>query len=213
MALSGGNCSQSLADRHPGNIRHARWLTTRNHILRTYIGTKKPTKAFLMLATYIVKVYAPVWFAIKTKPHCIRSPAHLFKLVSLSRALDVKVRNIIDPIIQRNAFFAHPENLLLGMLADNRPKIRNLAVKRILDCRKSRLTTGRVRKFFVPELKFSAKSYEDLIDWKNIKTELPLTRSFSEEKLRSIAKSNEICEEFKLPCHTQAVERHVKVNV
>ena len=31
---------------------------------------------------------------------------------------------MVDPVIQRNSYFAHPENLLLSMMTDDRPDIR-----------------------------------------------------------------------------------------
>jgi len=34
--------------------------------------------------------------------------------------------------IQRNAFFAHPENILLGMLSDDDENVQRLAVNKIL---------------------------------------------------------------------------------
>ena len=34
--------SKDLGKRSPGNLNHARWLTTANHILRLYISTAHP---------------------------------------------------------------------------------------------------------------------------------------------------------------------------
>lgn len=42
LAISKGNVPESLVEMAPGNISHARWFTTANHILRTYIGTENP---------------------------------------------------------------------------------------------------------------------------------------------------------------------------
>ncbi|KAK0066895.1 hypothetical protein Bpfe_003630 [Biomphalaria pfeifferi] len=66
-----GCCSEELARRNPGKMAHSRWLTTANRILRLYISQQNPTHSLQILATYIMQVYAPVWFAIKSKPSCV----------------------------------------------------------------------------------------------------------------------------------------------
>ena len=43
---------------------------------------------------------------------------------------------VIDPLIQRKGYFGHPENLLLSMITDTRPYIRQLGVRRIIKARK-----------------------------------------------------------------------------
>lgn len=45
---------------------------------------------------------------------------HFWKLVNSSRVFNATVKKIIDPVIQRNAFFAHSENILLAMIADSK---------------------------------------------------------------------------------------------
>ncbi|CAH1113215.1 unnamed protein product [Psylliodes chrysocephalus] len=108
LAVTSGECSQYLSNLQPGPISHSRWLTTASRILRLYISSKKPTENLITLATYIVKVYEPVWFAIKTKPRCWDGARHLWKIIYLRRYLPQVLRNIIDPVIQRNAYFSHP---------------------------------------------------------------------------------------------------------
>lgn len=50
----------------------------------------------------------------------------LVKLISASRYLSTELKAIIDPVIQRNSYFAHPENLFLAMLTDPQKHIREL---------------------------------------------------------------------------------------
>ena len=52
---------------------------------------------------------------------------HVFKLVQKTRQLSVRVREIIDPVIQRKAYFCHPENLLISMVLAERVHVRQLA--------------------------------------------------------------------------------------
>ena len=67
---------------------------------------------------------------------------------------------IVDPVVQRNAFFGHTENLLLAILTDDRSYIRELASGR------QGTSTTTVRQFRVPTFNFAATDYVDLISWK-----------------------------------------------
>ncbi|GBL87332.1 hypothetical protein AVEN_270579-1 [Araneus ventricosus] len=54
---------------------------------------------------------------------------HLWHFISSSQYLAKKYRDIIEPVISRNAYFAAPENMLLAMLTDD------LAARRIMKAR------------------------------------------------------------------------------
>lgn len=54
-AISTGIVSPKLADMAPGKLSHARWLTTANNILRTYVGTENPSTNLVTLVTYIIR--------------------------------------------------------------------------------------------------------------------------------------------------------------
>ncbi|ESO04101.1 hypothetical protein HELRODRAFT_173188 [Helobdella robusta] len=71
--ISAGTVSPNLAIKDPGKLTHYRWLTCANRILRLYSGTANPTKNLKELANFIMKVYAPTWFDIKTKLYDISS--------------------------------------------------------------------------------------------------------------------------------------------
>lgn len=122
----------NLEKRNPGLISHARWLTTANRILRLYIGTRKPSHNLKALVTFIVKVYAPMWFNIKMEPKCVNGAKHFWKMISLSRYLPNNLRKIVDDTLQRNGYFTHSENILLAMLTDGDDEIRKNAVDLIL---------------------------------------------------------------------------------
>lgn len=95
------------------------------------------------------------------------------------------------------------------MLTDSRQHIRELAVKRILKARKNNIKN---RIFKVPKINFDAQDYIDLIDWFNcVVTEPPLTMNMSEEQLLDIVTKNQIPKFNHFHCHSQAVERCVKI--
>lgn len=53
-------------------------------------------------------------------------------LKAQARYLPEDIKVVLDLVIQRNAYFAHPENLLLSMMTDNNKHIRELACRRII---------------------------------------------------------------------------------
>ena len=97
----------------------------------------------------------------------------MFKLIQTSRYLPEHLLEIIDPVIQRNAFFAHPENLLLAMAMDERKHIRELAFRRLLKSRNQPSLCKNVRNFLPPDLNFQATDYTELINWSTCKLSSP----------------------------------------
>lgn len=209
-AVQKGECSPELASRNPGNVSHARWLTMANRILRLYISTIDPTTQLKSLAEFVMKVYATSWFTIKCKSKIIYASKHFFKIVQSIKYLENDLKVAVQSSLQRNAFMAHPEHILLGMLFDPRPHIRVLASKRIEKARQTQLRVDRV--FKPPLVNFDADDYIDLIDWNSTTvTEPPLTSKLSKEEIESIVQSGSSDRlEFTIPLHTQAVERIVK---
>lgn len=210
-SVSKGFCSIPLSRRDPGALSHSRWLTAANRVLRLYVSTEKPSHNLTTVVTYILRVYAPMWFAIKNSPSCKNGAKHLWQTIVRSRYLSDDLKAVVDPVIQRNAYFGHPENLLLSMITDERKYIRELGMRRIL---RARLEQYGIRQFHVPQLNFSAADYIDIIDWqKTTVTEPPLLAAVSDQDIEMFVASGEspVIEFPKYPCHTQAVERCVKL--
>lgn len=199
-----------LKNKSPGKMSHARWLTRANRILRLYVSIEAPSENLCILTTYIVKVYAPTWFSIKTHPTCKDGAQHFWKLISASRYLSTELKSIIHPVIQRNSCFAHSENLLLAMLTDSQTHIRELAARRILKARNTK--TNKIRLFQLPNINFDALSYVDLIDWQENVTEPPILKTIPDKDIRLLVeqRGEGDISLLRLPCHTQAVERAVK---
>lgn len=154
---------------NPGTIHHARWLTTANRILRLYVSTSNPSNSLSILVDYIMKVYVPVWFAIKCNSCANQGSKHLFQLIQRSRFLPTKYRTIVDKVIQNNSYFAHSENILLAMLNDDFLAIRELAVRRIMKAKDGGATT--LRRFQLPKVIFDAPVYHMMIDWQESQIE------------------------------------------
>lgn len=213
QAISKGHCPPDLAKKNPGKLSHARWLTLANRVLRLYVATNEPSENLKTLVLYIMRVYAPMWFRIKLEPLCTSGAKHLFNMIYLSRYLTAELKAVVDPVIQRNGYFGHPENILIAMLADENPTMRELAYRRVLKIRNLKRTNSpEIRIFTIPNLNFDAADYSQLIDWASVKLyEPPLT--FNIHNIEELVKNGSFergkFDDF--PCHTQAVERMVKV--
>lgn len=88
-----------------------------------------------------------MWFTIKCKPKCTEGAKHLMEAIVRSRYLSYDLKKIVDPVIQRNGYFGHPENILLVMLVDERKAIRELAYRRIIKARTNQRSRKRIREF------------------------------------------------------------------
>ena len=212
QVVASGQCTSALGNKQPGKLNHSRWLTTANRILRLYVSSPDPSQNLKDLVDFVMKVYVPTWFDIKSKPQCHQGAGHLLRTFVRSRYMGDDLKEIIDPVIKRNGYFGHPEGVLLAMLKDQRSHIKQLALRRILKAREK--SSQEVRTFKVPELNSHAKDYIELIDWETCSvTEPPLTMHLKTEDIGLILRGEIPLEvEFlDLPCHTQAVERTVKL--
>lgn len=214
QAIKSGNVPNDLSNRDPGPISHARWLTCANRILRLYVAVENPSYALIDIVTYILKSYMPVWFEIKCSKYITNGPIHLYRAIETSRYLPGDLKKVVFSVIERNSFFAHPENLLMAMVFDDRKHIRELGLRRVLKARQTVPKGKGIRNFITPTLNFDAVDYTQLIDWNVEKiSSPPLLRRVTNEEIHSFIQSGDIpdWDVKKFPCHTQAVERCVKL--
>ena len=116
---------------------------------------------------FLMTNYVPMWFACKQHIRITEGPKHLYKQTQLTKFLQEPVLTIARGNISKNAYWAHPEVLLLAMLADQKETICSKAVDKILSLRGgSDHGDDQPRLYEVPVLKFNAKSYTEMIDWK-----------------------------------------------
>lgn len=108
-----GSCSALLANKKPGPINHARFLTLGCRILRLYVATEKPSKKLEIMAHFVVRVYGPMWFTIKMYSDISHGPRNLFKFIEWIEWMPQNLKNLMRNVASRNAYFSHSENLLL----------------------------------------------------------------------------------------------------
>ncbi|GBN50888.1 hypothetical protein AVEN_140979-1 [Araneus ventricosus] len=184
-----GNCSYELSRHNPGTLSHSRWLTTANRVLRLYVSSPAPSLKLKQIAEFVMKVYTPNWFNIKSK-HSLKDGAkQVWNTISRSRYLSQDIKDVVDGVICQNPLSAHPENILLCMLKDERPHIRELAARRIIKSRESSSNVKSKHPFLPPKLNFEAADYTEMNDWSSITiTSPPILRDISTAVFSSIVR-------------------------
>ena len=126
-----------------------------------------------------------------------------------SSFLPEEFKLIVHEVIQRNSYFAHSKNIFLATLFDERSHIRELGLRRVLKTKKTDWK-GKILQFYQPNLNFQAEVYFDMINSDN-PLEPPATMNLSDEDITNMVKNGSQLEKEKFPCHSQALERHVRL--
>ena len=224
-----GECDPSVARRVHAKVNMARWFTAQSRLLRLYMAEPQPSPELTTLAQYIVRVYLPTVVGVKAHSDLVDAPRHLFLQMRRQRdLLGGDDLSVAQQSLARNAWMAHPENVLLGMLGDNDANVRKEAVVLIQDARKRRQPGASLRKFQCPAapginrpvksdvsrplLNLGATNYREMVDLdraaRNTDVEPPCVRGLTDTELEDA-----ISVPFKtgVPCHTQSTERAVKL--
>ena len=97
-----------------------------------YCQTANPSKNLQLLVDIIINIYGPAIFSIKENWHVSQGSKHYFNLISLSRDLlkesHPKCFSVVIKVLKTNGFYSHPENILLAMISDEDPNVRNKAI-------------------------------------------------------------------------------------
>ena len=215
-AIQSGHVSDRLAAQVAGPIDHSRWLTLGIRLEILYTRTENPSEGLKMIVTYICQVYVPMWFSIKCHSKFTQGPAHLFKLLQLVKGQPTQVQELVKPHIQRNAYFAEAGIMLTAMLEDDEEDVRKFGVKLVKKARqkplkppKSKYLKG-IRKHEISELNWNASSWKDIIDWGKTKVWQPrILEALTMEQIEAAVHTP--IHFPKYPCHSQTVERMVKL--
>lgn len=213
-AVSEGFCSVEVANMKPGLINHSRWLTKANRILRLYVTTSSPTTNLKDLATYIMKVYVPMYFNVKYYSSVIYGSILLSKFIRSTQYLPENQRKIVNRVVQNNSYFAHCENVLLAMLFDDKKTVRESALKKILYIRDNLHDPTKLREYNKPAINFESTDYINLINLDNDEnlSEPPFTANIPYEYLVSyIELDSPPLSDPEIPCHIQGTERYVQL--
>ena len=116
-----------------GPIVLSRWLTLGCRILRYNVSLDEPSQILKVLVHFCLTVYFPTWFDIKLEHQTTNGYKYQFSLIKKINSLsNEEIREVALDAMQRNGYFAHPENLLIAMLGDNDEQIRSMAVTNVI---------------------------------------------------------------------------------
>ena len=149
-----------------------------------------------------------MWFAIKRQPQSCNGSKHIFLFIERSRFLP----DYLLKCISHNAYFGHSESILMTMLFDKDEKINADALS-LIGSKMSQFPSNitSIRKFSLPDINFQANCYRDLIDWNQDVTIPPLIRYLWKSNVSFGALQKKLEKIGEIQCHSQAVERIVKV--
>ena len=121
VALRTGELRSELANRKCGNIVHSRWLTTGQSLIMLYMSnhdlTGETLRKFNLIVNFVANVYLPMFYEIKVKHSILDGPRHILTLLRLLRSQPQEVLEIVSWYVNKGAWFAHSEAILLTMLA------------------------------------------------------------------------------------------------
>ena len=216
-AIIDGVCPPWLARRKVGGVSHARWLTTAIRINFLYMSMTSPSPEITRLATFVVTVYACLWFQCKRDWKVTQAGKIVFdamkKIYALKKEHAVEYFKL-KPVFERGFYWGHSEQLLLSCLGSENREVRARAVRRIIKARSdSRRGEGgretKVRIFEVPKPVYDAADFESMIDWKSEQiSSPPILRKYSNKDLEQFI---ETPLEIKIPSNTQHVERFIQL--
>jgi len=209
-AIKSNIVSDDLLRKKPGPMSKARWITTANRICRYYVSISNPSESLRMVVDFIINFYGPMWFRIKLF-NKFENGANLFlEQMNFLKSFPQPVIDVVWPVLKRNSYWAHSENVFLSLLADSDIANRKFAVQKILAIRTNRLLqdSDEVRQFLVPKADFNTTDLKGFLKDQPHCFEPPITRKLSKNQLEEF-----IQRPFSslIPCHSQGVERSIKL--
>ena len=201
----------------PGAISNARWLTTASSILYLYTRTIKPTQKLIKLVSFILNVYAPVFFRIKQMPSLQMGAKHYFEaVVSARKCLSADEFKKLKKSFKTNSFMATSEYILLAGIFDDSPMIRRKSADLIIKARRLHRRDDSVRKYELPKEYLqldTAERYFDLLDFDKLPSKFltppPILHDFSDDQIIEAGYGTKNLEIPRIPCHSQNCERAV----
>ena len=161
--IQSGVIDKTLVREKPGPGSRARWLTTACRVCRLFISQDQPCEVQHLLSICVVCHYGPIRFSIKSNPWCTYGSKHFLE-IKLMQPLPTAIKAVVWPVIQRNAYWAHHENVLLALLADSDTCNRKLTIKQITTTRQASLSSKQdVRLFRVPKVDQNMQNLKDLL--------------------------------------------------
>lgn len=218
QTITTGIIDEDLLRMKVGPVSHSHWVTTADRICRVYISkhglTGEDLKKLRVIVPFIVSHYYPLWFDIKAESKISFAPRHILKEIAIVRSmkakdvLSKKVKSIAMQFIEKGAWQAHSEPLLLSLLSSGDVEDRRFGISKILSIRNgATLGCREIREVFAPKLNWEARSIRELHKWENPTEPLQTSSTSSTDIWRYLDTPLQLP---LVPCHAQSCERCVK---
>ena len=213
-----GEVDEDLLKLKVGGVDHSRWLNTGNRLERVW-GSKHgltgdDLKKFRVIVEFVANFYFPMWFEIKADSSIVKGPYHKLREIKILQKMQGKdkrsrkVKEIAMKFVEKGAWHAHTEHLLISLLSSEDESDRHFAVEKILSLRNGQEFGDKsVRPFSAPKLNWNATSLRDIQDWSDL-TEPIITTTIPTSNLRQVFADPLRLPKF--PSHTQSCERAVR---
>jgi hypothetical protein len=196
---------------HTSHLHLTRWLTTGQRLVfmwtREYGLTGKLLRVLEVLMKFCMQYYFKLYFDMKVRHFIKDAPYHILTSLRILKTQPKKVKDSITFYVRSGAWYAHPECLLLSLLASAVPQERQFAINQIQKLRgDEEYGDNSLRHRITPKLNLSATSLINLISWKPGEVQEPsFTCSLS---MMDIKRFLEVpYSPPKFSCHTQSTER------
>lgn len=118
------------------------------------------------IVKFCISAYFKLFFEIKVQHHIKYAPQHILSALKLLKDQTPQVRAIITPVVERGAYHAHSESVLLSLLSSELREDRSFAVDKIIQLRNgSEYGDLSVRRRTTPSINLEAETLKELIDW------------------------------------------------
>ena len=126
-----------------------------------------------------LSLYFPGWFRYRHHTHIQDGSRNFYYLVELVQDLpEAADRETAQEVLQRNSYWAHPENIVVSMMGDEDKEVRRKAVSWVKRAREEFDLENHPRQFFPPPVNFGATNYTEMVDWDSMPcTEPPSQRT------------------------------------
>ena len=201
-----------------GPSAELRLLTTGNCFERLWVsklGLKgKDLKKLWVIVFFTSNFYFPLWSEVKADSSIVRGPHHKLREIQLLQKMkgkeewSRKVKGIAMKFIEKGAWHAHSEHLIVSLLSSDDESDRRFAIDKIVSLRDDQeFGNNSVRPFSAPKLNWNAQSIRDIHDWADT-TEPLITTSIPTPELDKFIETPLRIPKY--PSHTQSCERAVK---
>ena len=210
-----------VANLEVGPASLSRWLTLCCRAARVYISdptktnlTQTENRRLFNFVKYLVRVYFPNWFLVKSNSDITKGSTNLLKFLELFRkweptGISEDILNDVRKNIIRNAYWSCPQKIILGLVTHDDEERRREGIKLILDIRKKypqENSSTRAKRYVNANL--NATSLLQLTKKGNFRREPVFTLHLSEQELWQLLSNKLVLP--RIPGHSQACERMIR---